>query len=184
MKTKIQSGITAILLLLAVSCSKDSSNTPGNNSSSLNNRNASGSNISPSGSVSSSQASNAFASAMDDAQPDNLTIPGSWILYYDWGCDGDRGSTVITFNANGTWYSGQGYTGIWVKGRHMLMLHFDRYNTTYSGVIFSREIKGIESTFQYAGSLQGCFTMAPYTGALNQDQKQQGGSPDAAGVIK
>ena len=41
-----------------------------------------------------------------------MNIPGSWTLYFDWGCDGGVGNSKITFNANGTFASSP-YTGKW-----------------------------------------------------------------------
>lgn len=185
MKSKIQSGLSAILLLLVVSCSKDNSSTS-SNSTSLGSGTSRNSTANRSGSVSNSQTSSISAATMDDAQADGLNIVGQWILYYDWNCDGDPGATVMTFNADGTWSSDEGYTGIWVKGRHMLMFTFDSdidgYRTTYSGDIFSQEIKGIQTTFQYAGSLQGCFNMATYSGGPLDKNKD--GSLDANGKSK
>ncbi|MBS1746916.1 MAG: hypothetical protein JST21_12165 [Bacteroidetes bacterium] len=168
MKSKFQTGLVAILLLIAVSCSKDSSNSSTNVA---NNR--------QSNSVSGSTTSNAFAATMDDASSTVLSIPGQWVVYYDWDCDGGPGASVFTFNANGTWSSDEGYTGLWVTERHMLMFTFDNSETTYSGVIFSQQIKGIQATFAYAGALQGCFNMAPYSGSLTNKHKD--GSTDASG---
>jgi hypothetical protein len=182
MKRKIQSRLTAILLLLAVACSKDNSNISDNSYTRGNNGTSNYGNAGQSGSISDSQASDAFATTMDNAQSEDLSVPGKWVVYYDWGCDGRPGATVTTFNSDGTWSDDEGYTGIWVKGRHMLMFTFDNFKTTYSGVIFAREVKGIQSTFRYAGSLQGCFNMAPYSGNLLN--KRTSGSMDASGNQK
>jgi len=165
MKSTIKTGLAAILLLLAFSCTKESTNS----SASTANRSAQ---------ATASQSSDALAESLD--APDALTVVGDWILYYDWDCTGYFYSSVMNIYADGTWSNDQGYTGIWVSGRHMLSFTFNDSETTYSGVIFSEKIKGIMSTFQYAGSLQGCFNMVPLTDK-NFRPDRKAGAPDASG---
>ena len=164
MKTKTQTGIAAILLLSALSCSKDNSDNSGG--------------INRSTAISSSQSSNTFAETMDDAQTDQSAV-GKWILCYDWYCDGDPDYTDMEVKADGTWSDGQGEGGLWIQGRHMFVFTFYDYKTTYSGVMFAQQIKGIQGTFQYPQSLQGCFHMVPYTN--NFKGKHKTGTPNASG---
>jgi hypothetical protein len=83
-----------------------------------------------------------------------MSVPGNWTLFYDWGCSGSYGSTTMTFNSNGTWTSGQGYSGVWVQAAGMLMFKFNSSNTVYAGNLASKSVTGIQSTF---GGLNGCF---------------------------
>jgi len=43
------------------------------------------------------------------------SVVGDWIVYYDWGCDGNPGNHFMTYNQDGTWYSSEGYSGTWVQ---------------------------------------------------------------------
>ncbi|MEV0328200.1 hypothetical protein AB0H63_17385 [Micromonospora echinospora] len=93
-------------------------------------------------------------------------IPGNWTLAFDWYCDGSYSTTPIVFNANGTWSDGSGYSGPWVSVAGMLTFTFNNSETTYSGVVASRSVTGIQTTFT---GLSGCFYML------------QGGALSAAG---
>jgi hypothetical protein len=42
-----------------------------------------------------------------------MSIAGNWTLHYSWGCSGGYGQTSLTFNANGTFNTGDGYHGQW-----------------------------------------------------------------------
>src|SRR4249920_3988895 len=84
-----------------------------------------------------------------------MAVPGNWTLNYDWDCDGGYGSTSMVFNANGTWSSGEGYTGLWVQAAGELLFIFDGGGrTTYGGVMASQSVTGISTTFS---GLTGCF---------------------------
>ena len=85
-----------------------------------------------------------------------MAIPGSWTLYYDWGCDGGYGSTPMTINADGTWSNGEGYNGQWVAAAGELMFQFSNSQVTYAGNLASQSVTGISSTFS---GLTGCFYM-------------------------
>jgi len=85
-----------------------------------------------------------------------MAVPGSWTLFYDWGCGGNYGTTPMTINANGTWSNGQGYTGAWAQSAGMLIFQFNNSKTTYGGNLASKSVTGIMSTF--AGG-NGCFYM-------------------------
>ncbi|MFE0589855.1 hypothetical protein [Micromonospora echinospora] len=90
-------------------------------------------------------------------------VPGNWTLAFDWYCDGSYSSTPIVFNANGTWSDGSGYSGPWVSVAGMLTFTFNNSETTYSGVVASRSVTGIQTTFT---GLSGCFYMVQ-SGALS-----------------
>ena len=84
-----------------------------------------------------------------------MAIPGSWTLFYDWGCDGSYSSAPITFNAGGT-LSCPPYTGLWVQVAGMLLFTFNNSETTYAGNWGSKCVNGIMTTF---AGLNGCFYM-------------------------
>jgi hypothetical protein len=47
--------------------------------------------------------------------PECPPLTGDWIIYYDWNCDGSFNSHNMTFYADGTWSSSEGYTGTWAQ---------------------------------------------------------------------
>jgi hypothetical protein len=85
-----------------------------------------------------------------------MAVPGNWTLFYDWNCSGNYGSTTMNLNTNGTWSSGQGYSGQWIQVAGLLIFKFNNSNTTYAGNLADRSVTGIQSTF---GGLNGCFYM-------------------------
>src|SRR6478672_9569734 len=98
MKTKMQSGLFAILLLLAISCTKENDNSP----SSANQR-----------STVSTESSDVLVQSLDDGV--QFAVVGKWVLYFDWFCTGSYSSVIVTVKANGTWSSDDGLSGSWVK---------------------------------------------------------------------
>jgi hypothetical protein len=141
MKTKALTQLVIILLIAAISCTKESDN------------------ISPTTRVATQNSSDALAESLDN-DVTQLTIVGKWILFYDWNCDGKYYSTTMKVESGGSWAMPKfNYTGEWVTGRRIFMFTFDNTLTTYSGVICDKEIRGIMTTWS---GLQGCFYMKPY----------------------
>lgn len=88
--------------------------------------------------------------------------PGAGTLFFDWGCDGSYSSTSINFAAGGTFTTGDGGAGQWVRiggaaaGSNAGMLTFifnAPSRTSYSSVTTSRAAAGINTTF---AGLNGC----------------------------
>lgn len=89
-------------------------------------------------------------------------VAGSWTLGYDWGCDGSYTTASFTANADGTWRTDRGYTGLWVTVAGMLTFTFDDSETTYSGTLAGRSVTGMQTTFT---GVDGCFYMLKTTAA-------------------
>lgn len=104
-------------------------------------------------------------------------VKGAWTLHYDWNCTGTAFDASITFANDGTFTTGDGYTGQWVDGDGVIIFHFDGINTAYIGKTAGGQVDGIMSTF---GGFYpyGCFTMtkgAPVhttKGAINSAGKK------------
>lgn len=103
--------------------------------------------------------------------------PGTATLFFDWGCDGSYSSTSITFNATGSFSTGDGGSGTWVRiggtaaGNQagMISFQFTGSSTTYSSLNTSSAATGIQSTFS---GLNGCHYILgsqSLTGQLNTD---------------
>lgn len=85
-----------------------------------------------------------------------MAITGDWTLFYDWNCDGDYGSTIMTVKSDGTWENNDGYEGVWVQVAGMFMFSSTDLSVTYSGNLASKSVTGIMSNYH---SLSGCFYM-------------------------
>ncbi|ESA35544.1 hypothetical protein N836_11135 [Leptolyngbya sp. Heron Island J] len=85
-----------------------------------------------------------------------MAVTGSWTQFYDWNCDGSYSSTTMDIKADGTWTSGEGYSGLWVQVAGMFLFTFNNSETTYAGNLASESITGIQTTFT---GLTGCFYM-------------------------
>jgi hypothetical protein len=107
-----------------------------------------------------------------------VAIAGNWTLFYDWGCDGSYSSTSMTVNADGTWTSGEGYSGLWVQVAGMFMFTFNNLETTYAGVLASMSITGIMTTFS---GLTGCFYMLQQGVPTAFVDRRATGKADASG---
>jgi hypothetical protein len=161
MKTSALTRLVIVLLIVASSCTKENSN------------------ITPPATAATHESNDLVSESIDD----NLNqLRGEWTIYYTWNCVGDTGSTKMTVKADGTWTSGEGYSGLWVKGRRIFLFTFNHSETTYSGIIFDNKIRGIMSTFDHSKVVyQGCFYMIPYEGS-NLKQEHTTGTLDANGT--
>jgi hypothetical protein len=165
MKTKIQTAFVAILFLFSISCTKENA--------------SSSSAQSKQSSVSSSKSSDAEEQSLDDEV--DFVVTGNWILYYDWYCSGEHYSTTLNVYPDGTWETGSGYTGHWVKGRRIFMRKYDGLETVYSGIVRSnKKISGIMTTWD---GTQGCFYMVPSTDPNFKGEFKKG-SRDESGRIR
>jgi hypothetical protein len=82
-----------------------------------------------------------------------MAVPGTWTVFFDWGCDGSPGQFTATFNSGGTW-SGSGFSGTWVQVSGMLMFNFASGPAIYSGNTAGGSMTGMMTTF--TGS-NGCW---------------------------
>jgi len=92
-----------------------------------------------------------------------MAVSGSWKFFFDWGCDGSYSNTTITFNANGTFKTGEGLTGKWVQVQGMISWLYDGTpGTVYAGNVIGGAIAGMQTTW---GGGNGCFYCTLGTGA-------------------
>jgi hypothetical protein len=82
-----------------------------------------------------------------------MSVPGNWVLHYDWGCSGNYISAPITFNNNGT-FAVQGLSGKWSSHDGQILFQFDSNHATYGGSVVDSAMVGISSTF---AGLDGCW---------------------------
>jgi hypothetical protein len=106
----------------------------------------------------------------------NEVAPGAATLHYDWGCDGSYSVTSIDFAADGSYSTGEGSAGRWVRVEGQLLFKFSGLETTYGSVVSSRTASGIQTTF---AGFNGChYLTAPgaLTTAANTDSHNADGS--------
>jgi hypothetical protein len=58
--------------------------------------------------------------------------------------------------SNGTWTTGEGYSGLWVQIAGMFVFTYNNSETTYAGNLASTSVTGVSTTFF---GLNGCFYM-------------------------
>jgi hypothetical protein len=160
MKTKALTRLVTVLLIVAISCTKESDN------------------MSSPATATNRESNDVVAESLDNDM-NYVPVVGKWTLYYDWNCDGKYYSTTMKVESGGSWAMPKfNYTGDWVKGRRIFMFTFDNTLTTYSGVIFDREIRGIMTTWS---GLQGCFYMKPYEANNLKQEENITGTLDVSG---
>src|SRR5262249_21256168 len=151
MRTKALARLAIVMLIVAISCTKESSN------------------IAPSTTATATGESQDLLAQSLDNEANYVQVVGKWALNFDWFCDGISGTTTMIVNSDGNWRMPHfNYTGRWVKGRKIFLFTFDGIGTTYSGVIFDKKIKGIMTSWD---GIQSCFHMDPdEANSLNQEE--------------
>jgi hypothetical protein len=81
-----------------------------------------------------------------------MSVIGSWVLHYSWGCTSNYSQANITFNSNGT-FTGPG-TGQWRQRDGTILLSFDTGPAKYGGNVDGNVGTGAMSTFAGAN---GCW---------------------------
>lgn len=109
-----------------------------------------------------------------------MTISGTWVLHYSWGCTGDYGRTGLDFRADGT-FSGGGLSGSWRQLDGILLLRFADGPAQYGGTVTGHVGTGAMSAFD--GALNGCWYLAEQGASGPADPADPGADQpaDAAG---
>lgn len=81
-----------------------------------------------------------------------MSVTGTWVLYYSWGCTLRYESVDVTFNNDGT-FTGPG-EGQWRLRDGTLMLSFSDGPAKYSGTVDGNAASGAMTTF---ADLDGCW---------------------------
>ena len=105
-----------------------------------------------------------------------MSVPGSWVLHYSWGCTKNYAQSNITLNNDGT-FTGPG-AGEWRLRDGTLMLHFDSGPANYGGTVDGNVGSGAMSTF---AGLNGCWYLVRQGTAGLAGAKATAGTHDAAG---
>jgi len=85
-----------------------------------------------------------------------MSIAGQWTLFYSWGCSGGYSQATITFNANGTFKTSDGYSGQWAVNAGDVHWVFEPTpNAVYSGNVIGGAMNGLMTNFRL--NAQGCW---------------------------
>jgi len=85
-----------------------------------------------------------------------MSLAGNWTLYYSWGCSGSYNSTSLTFNTNGTFKTGDGYSGQWASvGGNVQFVFEPTPSAVYSGTVTGGAMSGMMTNFHLGES--GCW---------------------------
>lgn len=96
------------------------------------------------------------------------SIPGTWRLYFSWGCSASYSSVNITFSAAGTYTTSEGLSGRWALIEGMLLRNYSSAPAVYAGNTAGNVIAGTMTTF---GGLNGCWYMTKSTVAAAAKSK-------------
>jgi hypothetical protein len=85
-----------------------------------------------------------------------MSIVGQWTLFYSWGCSGSYSQTTITFNSNGTFKTGDGYSGQWAAlAGDVQWVYEPTPSAVYSGNVIGGAMNGMMTNFHLG--VQGCW---------------------------
>jgi len=85
-----------------------------------------------------------------------MSLAGNWTLHYSWGCSGSYGSTSLTFNNNGTFKTGDGYSGQWANVVGDVQFVYEPTpSAVYSGTVTGAVMVGMMTNFHLG--MHGCW---------------------------
>jgi len=85
-----------------------------------------------------------------------MSIVGEWTLFYSWGCSGRYGQSTITFSNNGTFKTGDGYSGQWASpAGDVQWVYEPTPSAVYSGNVIGGAMNGVMTNFHLGE--QGCW---------------------------
>lgn len=81
---------------------------------------------------------------------------GTWVMVYDWRCDGSTATVVWHIHSNGTYISSEGATGNWSVSKSSITLNYA------GGTIYGGEVDGdkMSGTMNDTKGVSGCWSAA------------------------
>jgi len=115
-----------------------------------------------------------------------MSIVGQWTLFYSWGCSGSYNQSTVNFANNGTFKTGDGYSGQWASlSGDVHWVYEPTPNAVYSGNVIGGAMNGMMTNFRTGG--QGCWyaTMAKIPPVFATEKKvEQAEHLDSGGTKK
>ena len=84
-----------------------------------------------------------------------MSVSGQFSLHYSFGCSGNYANSTVTFNANGTFSTGDGFHGRWSQTNGNIIWRYDGDSAIYAGVVNGGAIVGNMINFHLNAA--GCF---------------------------
>jgi hypothetical protein len=103
-----------------------------------------------------------------------MSIAGQWTLFFSFGCAGTYGQTTVTFNTNGTFKTGDGFSGQWsVLAGDVQFVYEPTPSAIYSGNVIGGAMNGLVTNYKI--NTQGCWhaTTATIPPAFAADKKAE-----------
>jgi hypothetical protein len=101
-----------------------------------------------------------------------MSIVGNWKLFYSWGCSGTYNETSLTFANNGTFKTGDGFSGQWATvGANAQWVYEPTPSAVYSGIATGGAMHGMMTNFKLGE--HGCWyrTIATIPAAFATEKK-------------
>jgi hypothetical protein len=101
-----------------------------------------------------------------------MSIIGQWTLYYSFGCSGGYNQSTVTFNSNGTFKTGDGFSGQWaLLSGNVHWVYEPTPSAVYSGNVIGGAMCGMMTNFHIGA--HGCWyaTMAKIPPAFATEKK-------------
>jgi len=85
-----------------------------------------------------------------------MSIVGTWTLHYSFGCSGTYAQATVTFNANGTFHTSDGFSGHWaLLAGNVHWVYEPTPSAAYSGNVIGGAMNGMMTNFHIGA--QGCW---------------------------
>jgi hypothetical protein len=101
-----------------------------------------------------------------------MSIVGEWALFFNFGCSGNYSQSTVTFNNDGTFQTGDGFSGQWSALAGNVQWVFEPTpSAVYSGNVIGGAINGMMTNLNIGA--QGCWyaTMATIPAAFATKKK-------------
>lgn len=104
-----------------------------------------------------------------------MSVSGAFTNHYSWGCSGSYSSGTVTFNADGTLSTSDGYHGKWSQTNGNVIWQLDPNGAIYGGVVNGGAIVG--NMVNFTLHVAGCFYASKTTtsaATVEADQDSNG----------
>jgi hypothetical protein len=84
-----------------------------------------------------------------------MSVSGQYTLHFSFGCSGSYAASTVTFNADGTFSTGDGFHGKWSQTNGNIIWRYDGDSAIYAGVVNGGAIVG--NMINFSINAAGCF---------------------------
>src|SRR5215471_16940513 len=101
-----------------------------------------------------------------------MSIVGKWTLFYSFGCSGQYNQSTVTFANNGTFQTGDGFSGQWASvAGNVHWVYEPTFSAVYFGNVIGGAMNGMMTNFKIGA--QGCWyaTITPIPAIFATEKK-------------